>query len=247
MNSAAVSSAEPPISPIITTAGSPGSGLEQGQSVHEVGAHHRVAADSHAGRLADAQAGQLVDRLVGERAGSGTRRPPDRARDLRGHDADATLLRRHDRRGSSGPPGAWSESCAARSSRAACRAPGMPSVMHTASARPASAASRMASAAPGGGTKITDAFAPVFSTASRTVSKTGMPSMDLAAACPGGRRPRPGCRSPGEPGVEAAHAAHAPGPADAVSLVAEDRHGSAPPTRRPRPPSRRPRAGSRPA
>ena len=38
---------------------------------------------------------------------------------------------------------------------------GMPSVMQTTSARPASAASMMASAAKGGGTKITEAFAPV--------------------------------------------------------------------------------------
>jgi hypothetical protein len=43
---------------------------------------------------------------------------------------------------------------------------GMPSVMHTTSATPASAASRIASAAPGGGTKITEALAPVCFTAS---------------------------------------------------------------------------------
>src|SRR5262245_51609495 len=53
---------------------------------------------------------------------------------------------------------------------------GMPSVMQTASAMPASAASRIASAAPGGGTKITEALAPVSTTARRTVSKSGMPS-----------------------------------------------------------------------
>ena len=53
---------------------------------------------------------------------------------------------------------------------------GMPSVMHTTSAIPASAASMMASAAKGGGTKMTDALAPVFSTASRIVSKIGQPS-----------------------------------------------------------------------
>ena len=44
---------------------------------------------------------------------------------------------------------------------------GMPSVMQTASGSFASAASMIASAPPGGGTKITDALAPVFSTASR--------------------------------------------------------------------------------
>ena len=52
----------------------------------------------------------------------------------------------------------------------------MPSVMQTTSASPASAASMMASAANGGGTKITEALAPVFSTASWTVSKIGQPS-----------------------------------------------------------------------
>src|SRR6185503_6913216 len=46
---------------------------------------------------------------------------------------------------------------------------GTPSVMQTASARPASAANA-------GGTKITDALAPVSFTASCTVLKTGQPS-----------------------------------------------------------------------
>ncbi len=50
---------------------------------------------------------------------------------------------------------------------------GMPSVMHTTSGRPASAASMMASAANGGGTKITDALAPVSLAARATVSNTG--------------------------------------------------------------------------
>ena len=53
---------------------------------------------------------------------------------------------------------------------------GMPSVMQTTSARPPSAASITASAANGGGTKMTDAFAPVSFTASCTVSKIGQPS-----------------------------------------------------------------------
>jgi len=52
----------------------------------------------------------------------------------------------------------------------------MPSVMQTTTASPASAASITASAANAGGTKITDAFAPVFFTASCTVSKIGQPS-----------------------------------------------------------------------
>ena len=53
---------------------------------------------------------------------------------------------------------------------------GMPSVMHTARSSPASAASITASAPPAGGTKMTDAFAPVAATAWWTVSNTGQPS-----------------------------------------------------------------------
>jgi len=53
---------------------------------------------------------------------------------------------------------------------------GMPSVMQTASATPASTASMMVSAAAAGGTKMSVAFAPVFATASATVSKIGQPS-----------------------------------------------------------------------
>lgn len=45
---------------------------------------------------------------------------------------------------------------------------GMPSVMHTISGMPASAASIAASAAMAAGTKMIEAFAPVFSRASRT-------------------------------------------------------------------------------
>src|SRR6202158_1230274 len=50
---------------------------------------------------------------------------------------------------------------------------GMPSVMHTTRATPASAASIIASAANGGGTKITDALAAVAFTASRTGLNNG--------------------------------------------------------------------------
>jgi hypothetical protein len=52
----------------------------------------------------------------------------------------------------------------------------MPSVMATTSAIPASCASRIESAAKRGGTKIIAVFAPVSTTASWKVSKTGMPS-----------------------------------------------------------------------
>ena len=53
---------------------------------------------------------------------------------------------------------------------------GMPSVMQTMRAIPASSASRMASAANGGGTKIMVALAPVAETESATVLNTGQPS-----------------------------------------------------------------------
>ena len=51
----------------------------------------------------------------------------------------------------------------------------MPSVMQTMSVMPAAAASMIASAAKGAGTKIPDAVAPVASTASATLLKTGTP------------------------------------------------------------------------
>ncbi len=53
---------------------------------------------------------------------------------------------------------------------------GIPSVIAMTRATPASAASMIASAAAGGGTKMSEALAPVFSTASWTVLKTGIPS-----------------------------------------------------------------------
>src|SRR5439155_17009849 len=54
---------------------------------------------------------------------------------------------------------------------------GMPSVMHTTSAIPASAASMTASAALGGGTKTMETFAPVVRTACSTLSNSGKPSI----------------------------------------------------------------------
>ena len=52
---------------------------------------------------------------------------------------------------------------------------GMPSVMQMTVSIPASTASNIASAAKRAGTKIIAVFAPASVTASRTVSKTGMP------------------------------------------------------------------------
>src|SRR5580698_7890327 len=53
---------------------------------------------------------------------------------------------------------------------------GIPSVIQITRGTPAAEASRIPSAANGGGTKITDTFAPVSFTASSTVLKTGQPS-----------------------------------------------------------------------
>jgi hypothetical protein len=62
---------------------------------------------------------------------------------------------------------------------------GIPSVMHTTSGSPASAASRMASAAKGGGTNTAAALARVAFTASWTVSKIGTRSWKVAPPRPG--------------------------------------------------------------
>ena len=58
---------------------------------------------------------------------------------------------------------------------------GMPSVMQTTRSTPLASPSRIASAAKRGGTKTMAVFAPVASTASSTVWKTGMPSTSWPA------------------------------------------------------------------
>ena len=63
---------------------------------------------------------------------------------------------------------------------------GIPSVMQKIVLMPDAAASAMASAAPAAGTKMQLVFAPVFSTASRTVLKTGtVPSRPSSPPRPG--------------------------------------------------------------
>ncbi len=62
---------------------------------------------------------------------------------------------------------------------------GIPSVMQMTRGQPASAASRIASAAPGGGTKMSETFARVFSTASATVSNTGTLPSNFSPPRPG--------------------------------------------------------------
>jgi hypothetical protein len=65
-------------------------------------------------------------------------------------------------------PARWTNSTAGTISRA-----GIPSVMQKIVAIPAAVASMTASGAPAAGTKMHDVFAPVWRTASATVSKTG--------------------------------------------------------------------------
>ena len=149
--------------------------VEQLERVDVRGADDGVAADADGGRLADAALRELVDGLVGERAGA--RDDADRAFlvNAAGHDADLGLAGRDD----AGAVGADEPRLGVlelRPDLAPCRSIGMPSVMQMMSGMPASSASRMASAANGGGTKIMVALAPVFSTASATVLKTGQPS-----------------------------------------------------------------------
>ena len=95
-NSAAFSSAVPPISPIIRIASVCGSSWNSRKHVDERGADDRVAADADAGGLAQAEVGQLPDGLVGQ--GAAAADDADRAGlvDVAGHDADLALAGRDD-------------------------------------------------------------------------------------------------------------------------------------------------------
>ena len=107
MNSAASSSAEPPISPIIMTALVSGSASNAREAVDEAGAGNRVAADADAGGDADVLLLELVERLVGERARAA--HDADRSAglgDVPGGDADVALAGADDARGSSARAGA---------------------------------------------------------------------------------------------------------------------------------------------
>ena len=81
MNSAALSSSEPPISPMSITAGV-GIRLEGLEAIDEVGSGNRVPADADTGGLAHPLRGELVEGLVCEGAGSA-------------HDADGTTGERN--------------------------------------------------------------------------------------------------------------------------------------------------------
>ena len=99
IHSAARSSSEPPISPIIMTAFVSGSSWNAAETVDEVRPGHRVATDAHARGLADALDAQFVKRLVGQRARSrhDAHRPPGQG-DVAGRDADVALAGTDDAR-----------------------------------------------------------------------------------------------------------------------------------------------------
>ena len=77
--------------------------------------------------------------------------------------------------GQFGPISTISGCCASTFFTRSMSSTGMPSVIATMVLMPASIASRIESAANGGGTKMTDASAPVSSTASSTELNTGRP------------------------------------------------------------------------
>ena len=183
IQSAASSSAEPPISPNMITAFGLGVGFEELEAVDEARAGNRVTTDADARRDADALLVQLVERLVRERAGAADDADrTTRLGDLGGDEADVALADREDagtvraedarRRGSRARP-----SCRTRASSCI----GMPSVTTTMSSSPASAASITAAPAAGAGTITIVAVAPVSFTASATDANTGMPSTSVPA------------------------------------------------------------------
>ena len=139
---------------------------EQLQRVDVRGADQRIAADADAGGLAHAEPRELVNRFVGQRAALRDDADAPFLADVPGM-MPAFALPGRNQPGQFGPtsrvPGRVFRNVIARIMSSV----GMPSVMQTTSAMPASAASMIASAANGGGTKITDAFAPVCFTASR--------------------------------------------------------------------------------
>ena len=180
MYAAASSSAFPPISPIITTASVAGS------AANSVSASMKRVPISGSPPMPmqvvwpRPSLRQLVDRLVGQRAALRHDPDPPFLADVPRDDAGLGLAGGDEARAVRADEPRLR--CRARPSSARIMSSvGMPSVMQTASGSPASAASRMASAAHGGGTKITDAFAPVSRTASATVLNTGQPSCVVPA------------------------------------------------------------------
>ena len=144
----------------------------------------RVASDAHAGGLSDAQSGELPYRFVGERPAardhahvSAMWMCPGIMPILKFSPGDMTP-------GQLGPMSVTGLPLRYRTTRTVSMT-GMPSVMQAITDTPASAASTMASAAKGGGTKMSEASAPVSATARSTVLKTGTSPSNV---CP----PRPG-------------------------------------------------------
>ena len=152
-----------------------GIGLEPPQDVDERRADDRVAADADDRRVPQPELGQLVPDLVRERPGARDEPDATLAKDLRGDDSRIRLTRETGRPDSSAQssvtPRAVSDA-----NRRIMSWTGMCSVMQTIVPMPASADSSTAAAANLAGTKTRLVSAPVVSTASLTVSNTGIPS-----------------------------------------------------------------------
>ena len=165
IHAAASSSAVPPISPIMMTASVSGSSANSfSASMCDVPISGSPPMPMHV-RLAHAEPRELVDRFVGQRAALRDDADAPFLADVAGDDAGLRLARR-DEPGQFGPTSRVAGASLRNVIARIMSSVGMPSVMQTTSARPASAASITASAANGGGTKITDALAPVSFTAS---------------------------------------------------------------------------------
>jgi len=163
-NSAAVSSASPPISPIMITASVSGSRLKRSSASKKVGSDNRIAADADGSRLPNAALRELMHCFVSQRARARDNADRSFFMNRSRHNSDFAFPGRDDS-GTIGPISRERRFC--RNSQAfTMSSVGMPSVMQTMRSSSASAASMIASAANGGGTKITVASAPVFSTAS---------------------------------------------------------------------------------
>ena len=104
MNSAASSSAVPPISPIMTIDLRLVVGEEHLEDVDEFRALDGIAADADGGGLAETFRGRLQHRFIGKRARA--RHNADRAllEDVAGHDADLAFAR------ASARPDSWDRS-----------------------------------------------------------------------------------------------------------------------------------------
>ena len=150
----------------------------------------RIAANADAGGLADVLRRELKHRFVGQRAGARDHADVAPLVNITGRNADAAaavgILRLYPAlryRGSSGPTSRVRLPSIARFTRTMSRT-GIPSVIATATSRPASTPSRIASAANGGGTKIAETVAPVAFAASATELNIGTLCDPCSKNCP---------------------------------------------------------------